>query len=105
MGSMRAIAVLGIYAATQSTEAAFVDLVNCGFTNSDISILLPDNEHTRVFAVETRTKASAAAASYVGSYQCSCKAVDAAGARKRSIYICCPHQKNTKSNVRNCCWC
>jgi hypothetical protein len=62
MGSPGTIAVFGIYEAAESTQAAFVDLVNSGFTSSDISILLPDNERTRAFAVEKNTRASESAA-------------------------------------------
>jgi hypothetical protein len=53
--------VFGIYATAESTKAAFADLVKSGFTCEDISILLPDNERTRAFAVEEDTKASDAA--------------------------------------------
>ena len=61
MGSVRTTTVVGIYSTAESTEAACVDLINSGFTSSDISILLPDNERTRAFAMQKNTKASEAA--------------------------------------------
>ena len=61
MEPTRITAVFGIYATAESIEAAFADLIESGFTCSDISILLPDNESTRAFAVEKNTRASEAA--------------------------------------------
>jgi hypothetical protein len=61
MGSTRATTVFGIYSTIESAETALDDLVNSGFTCSDISILLPDNESTRAFAVQKNTKPSEAA--------------------------------------------
>lgn len=51
------IAVFGIYATVNTAEAAVDHLVARGFSNSDISVLLPDDETTRAFAHEKNTKA------------------------------------------------
>ena len=51
------IAVFGIYATVNTAEAAVDHLVVRGFTNSAISVLLPDDETTRAFAHEKNTKA------------------------------------------------
>jgi hypothetical protein len=61
MGSTRTTAVFGIYVSAEFAQTALDDLVNSGFACSDISILLPDNESTRAFAVEKNTKAPEAA--------------------------------------------
>jgi flagellar motor component MotA len=61
MGFTRGTAVFCIYVTAESADTALDDLVNSGFTCSDISILLQDNESTRAFAVEKNTKASEAA--------------------------------------------
>jgi hypothetical protein len=50
-------AVFGIYATVSTAEAAVDHLLARGFTNSAISVLLPDNESTRAFAHEKSTKA------------------------------------------------
>ena len=50
-------AVFGIYSTAGSAEAAVDRLIAQGFTNSDISVLLPDDESTRAFAHEKATKA------------------------------------------------
>jgi hypothetical protein len=50
-------AVLGIYATVGAAEAAVDHLIAKGFTNSAISVLLPDDESTRAFAHEKNTKA------------------------------------------------
>src|SRR5450756_3008870 len=50
-------AVLGIYATPSTAEAAVDHLIARGFTNSAISVLLPDDESTRAFAHEKATKA------------------------------------------------
>lgn len=51
------IAVFGIYATPGLAENAVDHLLVRGFSNSDISVLLPDDESTRAFAHEKSTKA------------------------------------------------
>jgi hypothetical protein len=51
------VAVFGIYATPGTAEAAVDHLIANGFTNSAISVLLPDDESTRAFAHEKSTKA------------------------------------------------
>jgi hypothetical protein len=50
-------AVFGLYATPDIAENAVDHLLTVGFTNSDISVLLPDDESTRAFAHEKHTKA------------------------------------------------
>jgi len=50
-------AVFGIYATAATAEHAVDHLLAVGFTNSDISVLLSDDETTRAFAHEKNTKA------------------------------------------------
>jgi hypothetical protein len=50
-------AVFGIYKTLGQAEDAVNRLVAAGFTNDDISVLLPDNESTRNFAHKKDTKA------------------------------------------------
>src|SRR5277367_718905 len=50
-------AVFGIYATPATAEAAVDHLIAKGFSNSAISVLLPDDESTRAFAHEKNTKA------------------------------------------------
>ncbi len=50
-------AVFGIYATANLAENAVDHLLKNGFTNSEISVLLPDDESTRAFAHEKHTKA------------------------------------------------
>ena len=50
-------AVFGIYATPTTAENAVDHLISAGFTNSAISVLLPDDESTRAFAHEKATKA------------------------------------------------
>lgn len=50
-------AVFGIYRNTQMAERAVEALVAAGFSNQDISVLLPDKDTTREFAHEKHTKA------------------------------------------------
>jgi hypothetical protein len=50
-------AVFGIYPSHASAEAAVDTLKNAGFRNTDISVLFPDNQGTKDFAVEKETKA------------------------------------------------
>jgi tetrahydromethanopterin S-methyltransferase subunit C len=49
--------VFGIYATPAAAEMAVDQLLATGFTNSAISVLLPDDESTRAFAHEKSTKA------------------------------------------------
>ncbi|MBW8746319.1 MAG: DUF3341 domain-containing protein [Acidobacteria bacterium] len=51
------VAVFGIYKTAASAESAVDHLLSRGFTNSAISVLLPDDESTRAFAHEKKTKA------------------------------------------------
>lgn len=51
------VAVFGIYKTAQSAESAVDHLISAGFSNSSISVLLPDDESTRAFAHEKNTKA------------------------------------------------
>jgi hypothetical protein len=51
------VAVFGIYTGTSQAERAVNQLVAAGFSQNDISALLPDNESTRQFAHEKSTKA------------------------------------------------
>src|SRR3979411_2407187 len=55
--SSKNVAVFGIYATPGTAEAAVDHLIANGFTNSAISVLLPDDESTRAFAHEKSTKA------------------------------------------------
>jgi hypothetical protein len=55
--SSKNVAVFGIYATPGTAEAAVDHLLANGFTNSAISVLLPDDESTRAFAHEKATKA------------------------------------------------
>ena len=49
-------AVFGIYKNSQSAEQAVDTLVSAGFSNSDISVLMPDNQSSKEFAHEKNTK-------------------------------------------------
>jgi hypothetical protein len=55
--SSKNVAVFGIYATPSTAEAAVDHLLANGFTNSAISVLLPDDKSTRAFAHEKSTKA------------------------------------------------
>jgi hypothetical protein len=55
--SSKKTAVFGIYATVGTAEAAVDHLLAKGFSNSAISVLLPDDETTRAFAHEKNTKA------------------------------------------------
>ena len=55
--SSKNVAVFGIYATPSTAEGAVDHLLANGFTNSAISVLLPDDESTRAFAHEKSTKA------------------------------------------------
>ncbi len=50
-------AVFGIYKTADQAERAVDILAGEGFSQSDISVLLPDNESTKAFAHEKNTKA------------------------------------------------
>ena len=50
-------AVFGIYANARQAEAAVDALVLDSFSNSDVSVLLPDDQTTKDFAHEKHTKA------------------------------------------------
>lgn len=50
-------AVYGIYPNQASAEAAVDTLKNAGFRNTDISVLFPDNQGSKDFAVQKETKA------------------------------------------------
>lgn len=50
-------AVYGIYPSQAAAEAAVDILKNAGFRNTDISVLFPDNQGTKDFAVDKETKA------------------------------------------------
>lgn len=49
-------AVFGIYATVSNAEQGVDHLVSNGFSNSEISVLLPDDESTRAFAHQKHTK-------------------------------------------------
>ena len=51
--------VFGIYSSVTQAEAAVDALVNDGFTNSDVSVLMADNQGSKDFAHEKNTKAPA----------------------------------------------
>ena len=51
------IAVFGIYNSRLQAERSVDDLLAAGFSNDDISVLLPDNESSKDFAHEKSTKA------------------------------------------------
>ena len=50
-------AVFGIYSSGDHAERAVDTLLNAGFTNQDISVLLADTRSTRDFAHTKETKA------------------------------------------------
>jgi hypothetical protein len=50
-------AVFGIYDSTLHAERAVDTLLRAGFSNNDISVLLPDDQSTREFAHKKETKA------------------------------------------------
>ena len=55
--SSKNTAVFGIYPTPAAAEVAVDRLLAAGFTNSAISVLLPDDESSRAFAHEKHTKA------------------------------------------------
>src|SRR6186713_3451247 len=60
-------AVFGIYTTRRSVENAVDSLKIDGFRNTDISVLLPENEGTKDFAHEKQTKAPEGAAAGAGT--------------------------------------
>lgn len=50
-------AVFGIYKNSMAAERAVDTILAAGFSNNDISVLLPDNESSKQFAHEKNTKA------------------------------------------------
>jgi hypothetical protein len=50
-------AVFGIYQNEKQAERSVDDLLGAGYSNDDISVLLPDNKGTRDFAHDKSTKA------------------------------------------------
>lgn len=50
-------AVLGIYSSVSQAERGVDTLVQTGFSNADVSVLMPDKEGTKDFAHEKQTKA------------------------------------------------
>jgi hypothetical protein len=50
-------AVFGIYSSGEHAERAVDTLIKAGFSNSDISVLLPDTRSTKEFAHVKDTKA------------------------------------------------
>src|SRR5579872_3164176 len=55
--SEKKIAVFGIYQNEKQAERTVEDLLAAGFSNDDISVLLPDNVGTKDFAHDKGTKA------------------------------------------------
>jgi hypothetical protein len=55
-------AVFGIYSTTAETERAVNELLQAGFSSQDVSVLMPDQQSTRDFAVHKDTKAPEGAA-------------------------------------------
>src|SRR5258706_826254 len=55
MGAKK-IAVFGIYPSAMTAEQAVDRLLGAGFSNNDISVLLPDNQSSEEFAHEKNTK-------------------------------------------------
>ena len=58
-------AVFGIYPSSTHAEQAVDQLVAAGFSDQDISVLLPDNQSSKEFAHEKNTKAPEGAATGV----------------------------------------
>ena len=58
-------AVFGIYKSGAQAERAVDQIVAAGFSNNDISVLLPDNQSSKEFAHEKNTKAPEGAAAGV----------------------------------------
>jgi hypothetical protein len=50
-------AVFGIYKSSEQAERAVDRMIQAGFSNNDISVLLPDSQSSKEFAHEKNTKA------------------------------------------------
>src|ERR1700743_1441819 len=61
------VAVFGIYKTARLAETAVDHIISKGFSNSAISVLLPDDESTRAFAHEKKTKAPEGTAARVST--------------------------------------
>jgi hypothetical protein len=57
MGNNKKTSVFGIYPSSVQAERSVDRLLAAGFSNDDISVLLPDNQGTKEFAHEKNTKA------------------------------------------------
>jgi hypothetical protein len=57
MTSRKNRAVFGIYTSAADTERAVNALIEAGFVSQDVSVLMPDQQGTREFAVRKETKA------------------------------------------------
>ncbi len=57
MANNKKTAVFGIYRSLSQAEGAVDALVMDGFSNSDVSVLMPDNQSSKDFAHEKHTKA------------------------------------------------
>jgi hypothetical protein len=55
-------AAFGLYPSVERAERAVDELTRAGFSNSDVSVLLADNQSTKDFAHEKQTKAPEGAA-------------------------------------------
>ena len=60
-------AVFGIYQNEKQAERTVEDLLAAGFSNDDISVLLPDNKGTKDFAHDKSTKAPEGATAALSS--------------------------------------
>jgi hypothetical protein len=60
-------AVFGIYTGRSSVETAVESLKAAGFSNSDVSVLFPENQGTKDFAHEKNTKAPEGATTGAGT--------------------------------------
>jgi hypothetical protein len=61
------IAVYGIYRNRSMVDAAVEDLKDAGFRSEDISVLFPDTQGTKEFAIEKETKAPEGATAGAGT--------------------------------------
>lgn len=58
--------VFGLYASAEAAQEAFDHLLSSGFPRSEISILVPDNETTRLFSQENQAISTEAATGVTG---------------------------------------
>ncbi len=63
----KTVAVFGIYHTKEQAERCIDDLLTAGFSNDDISVLLPDSNSSRSFGHEKNTKAPEGATAGVAS--------------------------------------